>query len=120
MDESQRFRDKILICVDCKEEFAFTISAQEYFSERGFTENPERCRTCFAQCKQDQSRQSKLRYREDADYHFGGRIDARDDDHNDGGNDDGSTYVWQPKPFPPPPRQDHDRCGFGDDERWAK
>lgn len=51
MDNS-RFKDKILICVDCKEEFAFTIGAQEYFAERGFTEDPKRCRTCYAEYKQ--------------------------------------------------------------------
>jgi hypothetical protein len=49
-----RFKDKILICVDCKEEFAFTIGAQEYFAERGFTEDPKRCRTCYADYKQKQ------------------------------------------------------------------
>ncbi|MGB5105079.1 MAG: zinc-ribbon domain containing protein [Candidatus Zixiibacteriota bacterium] len=43
-----KFKDKILICVDCKEEFAFTIGAQEYFAGRGFTEDPKRCRACYA------------------------------------------------------------------------
>ncbi len=116
MDQFEKFQDKILICVDCKEEFAFTISAQEYFAERGFTEDPRRCRTCFAEYKQEKSRQVKNRSREDSGYLFGDRPDGNDDD----GNDGGSTYVWQPKPFPPPPRQDHDRCGIGDDEWWAK
>lgn len=49
-----KFKDKILICVDCGEEFAFTIGAQEYFAERGFTEDPKRCRTCYAEYKQKQ------------------------------------------------------------------
>ena len=46
--DNGKFKDKILICVDCKEEFAFTIGAQEYFAERGLTEDPKRCRTCYA------------------------------------------------------------------------
>ncbi len=54
MDNS-KFKDKILICVDCKEEFAFTIGAQEYFAERGFTEDPKRCRTCYAEYKKKQA-----------------------------------------------------------------
>ncbi len=47
----KHFKVKILICVDCKEEFAFTESAQEYFAEKGFTEDPKRCRTCYAAFK---------------------------------------------------------------------
>lgn len=41
------FTDKILICTDCKEEFVFPASAQEYFSGRGFTEDPKRCKSCY-------------------------------------------------------------------------
>ena len=33
---------KILICVDCGEEFIFTVGAQEYFAEKGYTEDPKR------------------------------------------------------------------------------
>ncbi len=43
--------DKFIICIDCHEEFAFTVSAQEYFAEKGFTEDPKRCRTCYAAYK---------------------------------------------------------------------
>ncbi len=46
MDQFEKFQDKILICVDCKEEFVFSIGAQEYFAEHGFTEEPKRCRSC--------------------------------------------------------------------------
>lgn len=41
------FTDTILICVDCQEEFVFTASAQQYFAERGFTEPPKRCKSCY-------------------------------------------------------------------------
>lgn len=42
---------RVLICVDCKEEFAFTVAAQEYFAERGYTEAPKRCKTCHLSYK---------------------------------------------------------------------
>jgi hypothetical protein len=41
------FSNSILICVDCGEEFVFTASAQQYFAERGFTEPPKRCKSCY-------------------------------------------------------------------------
>jgi hypothetical protein len=37
------FETKILICADCGEEFVFTIKAQEYFAEKGYTEDPKLC-----------------------------------------------------------------------------
>ena len=50
------FKDKILICVDCGEEFVFTISAQEYFAQRGFTEDPKRCKSCYMLLKRNKRR----------------------------------------------------------------
>lgn len=46
-----RFIDKILICIDCKEEFVFTASAQEYFAGRGFMDDPKRCKSCYLRLK---------------------------------------------------------------------
>jgi len=43
--------DKILLCVDCGEEFVFTASAQQYFAERGFREDPRRCKSCYMKLK---------------------------------------------------------------------
>jgi len=45
------FVDKILLCVDCGEEFVFTASAQQYFAERGFREDPRRCKHCYMRLK---------------------------------------------------------------------
>ena len=45
------FEPKILICTECNEEFVFTVAAQEYFAERGYTEDPKRCKTCHTQYK---------------------------------------------------------------------
>ncbi|MCK4858183.1 MAG: zinc-ribbon domain-containing protein [candidate division Zixibacteria bacterium] len=47
------FTAKILVCVDCGEEFVFTISAQEYFAQKGFTEDPRRCKSCYLKLKRE-------------------------------------------------------------------
>ena len=48
------FEPKILICVQCGEEFVFTAAAQQYFAERGYTEDPKRCKTCHTRYKKMQ------------------------------------------------------------------
>ncbi|ABZ85185.1 conserved hypothetical protein [Heliomicrobium modesticaldum Ice1] len=42
------FQDKYLTCKDCGSEFAFTASEQEFFAEKGFTNEPGRCSPCRA------------------------------------------------------------------------
>ena len=49
------FEIKILICADCGEEFVFTVAAQEYFAEKGYTEDPKLCKSCYMQRKRDKS-----------------------------------------------------------------
>ena len=39
--------DKALTCADCSQEFIFTASEQEFFTEKGFSE-PRRCPSCRA------------------------------------------------------------------------
>lgn len=41
-------QDKILTCVECGKEFAFTAGEQEFFSQKGFTNEPKRCKSCKA------------------------------------------------------------------------
>ncbi len=53
------FKDKILICVECKEEFVFTASAQEYFAEKGYTEDPKRCKSCYTDLKKAKRRSER-------------------------------------------------------------
>ncbi len=48
------FEPKILICTECKEEFVFTSAAQQYFLERGYTEDPKRCKTCHTAYKRSE------------------------------------------------------------------
>ena len=38
--------DKVLICVDCENEFIFTVGEQEFYTERGFENEPKRCSPC--------------------------------------------------------------------------
>lgn len=48
------FESRILICEECNQEFAFTIAAQQYFAERGYTEDPKRCKSCYTNFKKSQ------------------------------------------------------------------
>ena len=38
--------DKTLVCVDCGEEFVFTVGEQEFYKEKGFENDPKRCPKC--------------------------------------------------------------------------
>jgi len=38
--------DKTLICRDCGQEFVFTAGEQEFYAQRGFQNEPSRCREC--------------------------------------------------------------------------
>ena len=42
------FQDRTLTCRDCNQEFTFTTSEQEFFAQRGFTNDPSRCPECRA------------------------------------------------------------------------
>jgi CxxC-x17-CxxC domain-containing protein len=39
--------DRTLTCVDCRQEFAFTASEQQFYADRQFSE-PRRCASCRA------------------------------------------------------------------------
>jgi len=41
-------QDKTLKCRDCGSDFAFTVSEQQFFAEKGFTNEPGRCPKCRA------------------------------------------------------------------------
>jgi CxxC-x17-CxxC domain-containing protein len=45
-------QDKTLTCRDCDREFTFSASEQEFFAEKGFTNEPGRCPDCRAARKQ--------------------------------------------------------------------
>jgi len=40
------FIDRTLQCKECGSSFVFTSDEQEFYAERGFTSDPQRCRSC--------------------------------------------------------------------------
>lgn len=40
------FEDRTLTCKDCGKEFVFSAGEQEFFAEKGFENDPVRCRDC--------------------------------------------------------------------------
>ncbi len=48
-------QDRTLTCRDCGQEFVFTASEQEFFSQRGFMNDPSRCPDCRAARKARQA-----------------------------------------------------------------
>ena len=40
------YEDKILVCKECGNEFVFTAGEQEFYAERGFQNEPQRCKPC--------------------------------------------------------------------------
>jgi N-acetylglutamate synthase-like GNAT family acetyltransferase len=40
------YQDKSITCRDCGQSFAFTASEQQFFAEKGFTNEPKRCPNC--------------------------------------------------------------------------
>ena len=40
------FQDKTLICKECGNEFVFTAGEQEFYAEKGFENEPQRCKAC--------------------------------------------------------------------------
>ena len=40
------YEDKTLICKECGQEFVFTAGEQEFYAERGFQNEPQRCKSC--------------------------------------------------------------------------
>ena len=40
------FEDKTLTCKECGNEFVFTAGEQEFYAEKGFENEPQRCKAC--------------------------------------------------------------------------
>ena len=40
------YEDKTLKCKECGNEFVFTAGEQEFYAERGFQNEPQRCKAC--------------------------------------------------------------------------
>lgn len=40
------FQDRVLQCVECRQDFTFTAGEQEFYERKGFKEIPKRCKPC--------------------------------------------------------------------------
>lgn len=40
--------DKTIVCKDCNNEFVFTAGEQEFYAQKGLTNEPVRCKECRA------------------------------------------------------------------------
>ena len=40
------YQDETLKCRDCGNEFVFTAGEQEFYAEKGFQNEPQRCKAC--------------------------------------------------------------------------
>ena len=47
--------DKTLVCKDCGAEFVFTAGEQQFYAEKGFTNEPHRCPACRKARKQQRA-----------------------------------------------------------------
>ena len=50
------YNDKTIVCKDCGQSFTFTASEQEFYAEKGFTNEPQRCKNCRTARKQSSPR----------------------------------------------------------------
>ena len=40
------FEDRTIVCKECGKEFVFTAGEQEFYAEKGFVNDPQRCKEC--------------------------------------------------------------------------
>jgi len=40
------YQDRVLKCVDCNSEFVFTAGEQAFYADKGFRNEPKRCKSC--------------------------------------------------------------------------
>ncbi len=50
------YQDKVIKCVDCGTEFTFTARDQAFYAEKGFTNEPKRCKECRDKKKANMNR----------------------------------------------------------------
>lgn len=54
------YEDKNLVCKECGSEFVFTAGEQEFYAERGFSNEPQRCKSCRDARKQGQRNEREM------------------------------------------------------------
>ncbi len=56
----KEYTDITLTCKDCGKEFVFTTGEQKFYDEKGFTNQPQRCKEC-----RDAKKANRNNYRND-------------------------------------------------------
>ena len=56
--------DKTIVCKDCHKEFVFTEGEQEFYKEKGFENEPQRCPECRKARKQKRRNFNNNNYRQ--------------------------------------------------------
>ncbi len=59
-EEKEMYEDKTLVCKDCGNEFVFTAGEQEFYAEKGFVNEPQRCKACRDARKQQNRSQREM------------------------------------------------------------
>ena len=49
------YKDKTIKCIDCGTEFIFTVRDQEFYHEKGFSNEPKRCKECREKKKSERN-----------------------------------------------------------------
>ena len=57
------YQDKELVCKDCGKTFIFTAGEQEFYAEKGFQNEPQRCKECRAAKKAAIKSSKRILYR---------------------------------------------------------
>lgn len=47
--------DKTIVCVNCGKEFVWTVGEQEFYAQKGFTNEPKRCKECAKARRQERN-----------------------------------------------------------------
>ena len=57
------FEDKTLTCKECGKEFIFSAGEQEFYQEKGFENEPARCRDCRDKRRRGREGGEKVMYK---------------------------------------------------------
>ena len=87
------YNDKNLTCADCGQEFVFTASEQDFYSQRGFTE-PRRCPSCRASRKAARNSEGGSSYSSGGGYGSGGGYSSGAGSYGGGGYDRGPREMF--------------------------
>ncbi len=55
------YEDKTIVCKECGKEFVFTAGEQEFYAEKGFQNEPQRCKEC-RNARKNAAKQERVKY----------------------------------------------------------